>query len=494
MSRTGTVVALAVAVLAGGCSTNPVSQRAEVTFTSTAEEIAIGIDQARKVDHSMGLAGSAEQQAYIAEIGRRLAASSPRGDVPYTFKIVDMAEPNAFALPGGPVYVSRGLIALSNSEDELACVLGHEIGHVAARHHARETKRHVIASPFTAVTGITGALTGIVAPRIGAAIAGVGDMAAGGILASYSRDQERESDTIGIRLAAENGWDPTSMSRFLQSLSREDVLASGGERRTTFLDSHPATTERMKTTAADGAALSRADKPRIAPTQAEFFAKLDGLVVGEDPGAGIFRGARFLHPKIGISLKFPDQWETQLSHTFVAAAEPTMGAVIMIDSPGRSDDPLRGAAAVNRKLGFSLADVETVEVAGLPAARFVAHTRSRQGVIAVDLTWLVYEGRIYQFMGAMPVELYRDRQTAFLEIAESFRPMTSAEFAGVTEKRLRIVKAREGETLRRLLERTNAAVSPAQAAVVNAMQMETVLTEGQLIKIVKEQPFSRTGR
>lgn len=130
------LIPLGTALVVSACSTNPVSNKPEVTFTSTAEEKAIGADQARQVDEYMGLAGSAQQQAYIAEIGRRLAASSPRQDVTYTFKIVDMPEPNAFALPGGPVYLSRGLLALSNSEDELACVIGHEIGHVAARHHA----------------------------------------------------------------------------------------------------------------------------------------------------------------------------------------------------------------------------------------------------------------------------------------------------------------------------------------------------------------------
>lgn len=319
-------------------------------------------------------------------------------------------------------------------------------------------------------------------------------MAAGSILASYNRDQERESDEIGIKLAAENGWDPEAMSRFLEALSREEVLERGTKRDATFLDSHPATTERMQATAAEGARLTRANEAPIAPNHAAFLAKLDGLVIGTDPGAGIFKGDRFMHPKLGISMKFPDNWATQKSHTFVAAADPKGTGIVMVDSPGMSDDPLRGAAAVNRKLGFSLGDVKSGKIAGMPAARFVAQAQSRQGPIAVDFTWLVHEGRIYQFMGAMPAQLYVDRQDTFLAIAQSFRPMTRAEISSVTERRLRIVKARQGETLRRLLERTDAAVSPAQAAVANAMEMETVLTEGQLVKIVKEQPFTQAGR
>lgn len=493
-SRVRLITSVVVTNLMVGCSVNPVSNNPEVTLTSAADERAIGADQARKIDAFMGLAGSQAQQAYVAEIGKRLATYSPRQDVPYTFKIVDMPEPNAFALPGGPVYVSRGLLALANSEDELACVIGHEIGHIAARHHARQETRQAIASPLNAVTGITGALTGIVAPRVGAAISGAGAMATGGILASYSRDQERESDEIGIRLAGQAGWDPEAMSRFLQTLSREEVLERGSKRDATFLDSHPATTERMQTTARDGATVARASTAPIARDRAAFLAELDGLVIGADPGAGVFAHGRFIHPKLGVSIEFPEGWQTQKSKLFVAAAAPKGAALAMLESPGEGTDPLRGAAAVNRKMGFSLTDVKTGKVAGLPAARFVAQAQSRSGPIAVDLTWFVYGGRIYQLTGAMPAQLYVGAQDTFLDIAKTFRPITSAERARITEKRLRIAKARGGETLRRLLERTNAAVSPAQAAVANDLEIDSALTEGQLIKIVVEQPYSDVGR
>jgi predicted Zn-dependent protease len=493
-SRTPTLLPAIAALTLVACAVNPVSHKREVTFTTTAEEIAIGADQARKVDEFMGLAGSDAQRAYVEKIGERLAALSPRKDVPYTFKIVDMKEPNAFALPGGPVYVSRGLLALANSEDEVACVIGHEIGHIAARHHSRQQTRQAIASPFTAVTGLTGAITGIVAPRIGAAISGAGAMAAGGILASYSREQERESDRIGIRLAADNGWDPEAMSRFLHTLSAEEVLQAGKARDASFLDSHPATNERVDNTASEAATLERTDEPPIAKNQAAFFAELDGLVVGDDPGDGVFLDGRFVHPRLEVSIKFPESWESQKSHLFVAAADPKGKGLVMVTSPGEGDDPLRGAAAINRKMGFNLSDVKTGKIADLPAARYVAQTRSRGGPVAVDFTWFAYRGRIYQVIGAMPGPLYIEAENTFLDIAKSFRPMTEAERNQIIERRLRIAKARKGETLRTLLERTNAAVSPAQAAVMNDMEMDTPLRSGQLVKIIEEQVFTNSGR
>ena len=145
-------------------------------------------------------------------------------------------------------------------------------------------------------------------------------------------------------------------------------------------------------------------------------------------------------------------------------------------------------------MGFNLSDVKTGKIADLSAARYVAQTRSRGGPIAVDFTWFVYRGRIYQVIGAMPAPVYVEAENTFLDIAKSFRPMTEAERNQIIERRLRIAKARKGETLRTLLERTNAAVSPAQAAVMNDMEMDTPLRSGQLVKIIEEQVFTNSGR
>ncbi|MFB3114743.1 MAG: M48 family metalloprotease, partial [Nitrospirales bacterium] len=186
-----------LAFFLSGCAVNPVSGRSEVVLVSAEKEKELGAQEAKKVEKTMGLVNDPEIVAYVKTVGRRLAIHSPRKDVNYTFQIVDMGEPNAFALPGGYVYVSRGLLVLVNSEDELAGVMGHEIGHVAGRHAVQRITRVAATSPLRIITGLAGAAVDIVAPDVGTAIADVGQAASALIIAPYSRDQEREADRVG---------------------------------------------------------------------------------------------------------------------------------------------------------------------------------------------------------------------------------------------------------------------------------------------------------
>src|SRR6266446_3514127 len=247
-------VLLAVLALLGACTRNPVSGRSELTVMSAAEERRIGAEQAAEVARAIGLVDDPRLGPYVQEVGQRVAARSPRRDVRYTFAVVDMAEPNAFALPGGEVFVSRGLLVLVNSEDELAGVLGHEIGHVAARHAARRVTR---AAPLAVVTALGAGITGLVSPLVGGLLGGVGDLANSALLAPYSRDQEREADRVGQELVAGAGYDPAALSTFLHTLEREEALHRDQARAWSFFATHPPTPERVATTAREAANLTR---------------------------------------------------------------------------------------------------------------------------------------------------------------------------------------------------------------------------------------------
>src|SRR5205823_2494370 len=214
----------------------------------------LGEAGARRVAETMGILEDPALSAYVRAVGERLAQFSPRTDVTYTFQIVDMEEPNAFALPGGYVYVTRGLLVLVNSEDELAGVLGHEIGHVAARHSVQQVSR---AAPFAILTGIAAGVTGLASPLLGHVVGGIGGLASGAVLAPFSRDQEREADRVGQQLSAAAGWDPGAMSSFLKTLEREEGLGGNRPRRFAFLATHPSTPERIANTASYARALQR---------------------------------------------------------------------------------------------------------------------------------------------------------------------------------------------------------------------------------------------
>jgi predicted Zn-dependent protease len=227
---------------------NPVSGRTEVAVLSADEERQLGMEEAGKVESSMGLVTDPALVAYIQAVGDRVARPSPRRDVAYTFKVVNQPEPNAFALPNGNIYVSRGLLALANSEDELAGVLAHEVVHVAARHTVRSANVAVATSPLRIATGIAGVAAGIIAPRVGEGIMGLGETASEAFMAPYGRSQEREADDVGVELAARAGYDPKGLPGILQALEREEALRRRGPARQSFFDTHPATPERVRET------------------------------------------------------------------------------------------------------------------------------------------------------------------------------------------------------------------------------------------------------
>jgi predicted Zn-dependent protease len=475
-------VLAALAVSAPGCAVNPVTGRREVTLVSTAGEKEIGEEAARDVEESMGIVADSPIAEYVAAIGRRLAQYSPRHDVGYVVRIVDTPEPNAFALPGGFVYVSRGLLALANSEDELANAIGHEIGHVAARHAVQRVSR---AAPIGILTGVPAALTGIIFPRVGDAIAGVGGVANDLILAPFDRDQEREADRVGQDLAARGGWDPMGLASLLRTLEREEALRNGGVKRTSFLSSHPSTPERVATTEAAARGLTRAAAPPIAAGRAAFLSRLDGLAVGESAARGVVRSQKFLHRELDFTVTFPAGWPLENAPRSVSAAPPDGAAIAVVQIAGNGDDPGTFAREFEQKTRTPFKEPSRrVVVSGLPAVRALTELRTSDGAFAVDLAWIAHHGRVYRIAGMTRpprLDAYRAR---FGAIVESFRALTHAERESLTQTRLRIVHAREGESLAQLVARVpGAAWTAAETAVANGRQAEDHLRSGDQLKL-----------
>ncbi|MGD9728300.1 MAG: M48 family metalloprotease, partial [Nitrospiraceae bacterium] len=291
-----------------GCSVNPVSRLPEVTLITVEQEKKLGADEAVKVERQMGLLQDPALVPYVESVGQRLAEQSPRRDIPYRFHIVDMAEPNAFALPGGYVYVTRGLLALVNTEDELAGVVGHEIGHVAARHTVQKISKQ---GPFAIITGLVAGVTGLVSPLVGNIVGGVGEFAQSLVFSPYSRSQENEADEVGQEMAAKAGWEPEGLPDFLNTLEREESLMHDGPRRPSFFDSHPATPDRVANTSKHAKGLQRTVREPISASRDIFLRRLDGLVVGQRAANGVIKEQTFRHPDSNIFVEFPEKWQLE---------------------------------------------------------------------------------------------------------------------------------------------------------------------------------------
>jgi predicted Zn-dependent protease len=470
-----------------GCAVNPLTGSPSFVLSTLDQDKALGERVAAALGREIGHVYAPRTVEYVRAVGGRVAAAVPGNDFLYRFHVLDAVEPNALALPGGQIYVTRGLLVLLNSEDELAVVLGHEIVHVAARHAARSRARRM---PLSIVTGM-GAFAGrIVNPRFGDVMADAGELASGLVLAPYTRDDEREADEQGQWLAAAAGYDAHALVSFLQTLEREEALTMRVRARAGFFASHPLIPERIEGAAAQAPHFEREPARPIAGDRAAFFERIEGLTVGASAGSGRFVGRAFIHPDLRFTLKFPERWIMHNTQQLVAAQAPDGGAFVALEHVGAGTDPMLGVDAFVDATGMVL-DPPPVRrsIGTLQAVHAGTVIRGLRGGAAVRLTWIVHDGSVYRITClASPREAERYRAT-FDMITTSFRPLSDAELAAIRETRLRVVRARSGETPAALAARVATVWSPEELAVFNGFESGEALRAGVAVKVAVAEPY-----
>lgn len=483
------LILLPTAPLLSSCAVNPVTGEREISVMSPEREAALGRDAATQVEAEIGLVRDPKLVGYVQELGARLASRSPRQDVEYQFFVADMPEPNAFALPGGYIYVSRGLLPLINRESELANVLGHEIGHVAARHAAQRETRATGIGVLTVLATVLAGVTG--GGDLAQTTAEIGQAAGAGLIAAYGRDQERQADEIGQAIASRAGWAPQGMSTFLASLERDTTLRTGATPRPGYLDSHPALGERVQVTTERAAGLP-AGQEQLVETTAGMFARYDGLLLGDDPAGGIFRDQRFLHPELGFAIEFPPGWLTQNQRAAVLAAPRERDALLRLEGQGPSGDPREAAAAFAEANRLRYSTGRVLTIAGYDAYQARAETTLQNTRVVAELTWIAHPGGTFRITGITPTTRFAAHATAFLQTALSFRDLSAQERAGIMERFLAIERAREGESLKELSSRVDNQWSVVQTAVANGLAENVSLRAGQLVKLARQRVYVST--
>jgi predicted Zn-dependent protease len=413
--------------------------------------------------------------AVIQKTVERLVAASERPDLAYKVIILNSPSVNAFALPTGQLYVTRGLIALANDSSELASVLSHEMAHVIARHAAiREDQARQAAIVNRVANDVLGD------PQLGALALARSRIA----LASFSRAQELEADGIGVGISARAGFDPYGAARFLNSMGRNAELRAAGAkidpRAIDFLSSHPATPDRVK-----NARLNARQFTAPGPGEREkalYLETIDGLVYGEDPSEGFVRGRRFLHPKLGFTFTAPDGFT--LDNTAQAVFGVKDGGtqalrldIVRVPASQTLADYLASGWIENIEEG----SVSTLAVNGFPAATATA----RGEMWSFRLYVVRFGSEVYRFIFAAKNRAGAD--AAFRRSVESFRRMTLAEIAAVKPLHLKVVAVRPTDTVERLAARM--AVSDRATErfrVLNGLEPGARLKVGDKVKIVTE--------
>lgn len=471
------VLALAAFGLTGvACSTNPATGKSQLSLIGEEREIALGRETDQQVQQSMGLYPDEELQRYVNTVGQRLAAESERPNLPWTFRVIDDPAVNAFALPGGFIYLTRGIMTYFNNEAEMASVLGHEIGHVTARHSVEQLSRQQLA-------GLGLGIGMILSPELRQ----FGDLAQSGmglLFLKYGRDDERQADSLGLRYMVREDYDPAQMPNVFETLARVST-ASGSERVPGFLSTHPdplARAQRIRKSLS-----APENQTAVAKVEREpYLARLDGTVYGEDPRQGFFEGNTFYHPELAFRLEFPQGWKTVNQRSAVAAISPNQDAVVVLGLAQGSSAQAAAREFFNQQ-GLRAGQARAGNLNGLDAVSGQFEVpRQQQGAADITgiATFIEHRDQVYRLLGYTSENRWRSYGSALNDAAASFDRVTDRRILDVEPARIDIVKIDRAMTLREFQQRYNKSADLQQLALINQLATNTQIPAGTAVKRV----------
>ena len=492
--RSLALVTVALGALVGGCGTTATSPATGRTFStpiSEQQEASLGREEHPKILQEFG--GEYKEKpaltAYVSSVGQFIAATAERKDVTYTFTVLNTPDVNAFAVPGGYIYTTRGLLALANNEAELAGVLGHEAGHINARHtaeragQAQQTQLGVLGA--TLLGAVLGGQTG--ADLAGGLASQYGQVR----LAGYSQEQEFEADSLGVRYMKRATYDPQAMASFLAELRAQTQLEAklaGKDPNlvddTNMLASHPRTVDRVQR------AIAEAGGP-IANAMTErdiYLSKIDGIMFGDDPSQGVIAGGKFVHPPLRFAFEVPSGYKLVNLPDVVAIKGPkgTLGNLTLAD-PQPSGSLAAALQNYDPKGNIVFDNVENLTINGMEAATGLARVNTKSGSANYRSVFIRHpSGTVYEFVFLSLVDVGARYDSDFQKIAGSFRQINASEAAQYnTAQRIRIVTVKAGDTVQSLAGRMVVADDKeGWFRVLNGLKDGQQLQAGQKVKIV----------
>lgn len=467
-----------VASSAIACATNPATGRRQFNILSDSSEVALGKEADGQVRQEMGLYDDQAWQDYVTRVGQAMARQSHRPELPWSFAVVDASAINAFALPGGYIYLTRGILPFLKNEAEMANVLGHEIAHVTAKHGATAYSTQQV------VGGALG-VGRILAPQDKQALFAAAEMSLGLLFLKHGRDAEFEADKLGVGYAAATGWNPSGMAGMLQTLGRLSEASGSSRGVPNFLSTHPLPADRVQRVEEIAAAARTSSSTRV--NADEFARRLDGLVYGDSREQGILRGRDFMHPILRFALRFPDQWQVSNGAAQVAAQPEgvdTMAVMLeMVDGGGQS--PAQAGRA--RMASAQMTEVQggSTTVNGLPA--FVGVFRGGAGneAFTARVAYISHGGRLYQIAGLATDAAFSQADGVFRDTIGSFRGLSQAEADRVQPARIDFHTARSGDTWESLAQSlSRGAISASALAIMNGADPSSRPAVGTRLRVV----------
>jgi predicted Zn-dependent protease len=465
-------------VMINSCARNPVTGKSQVVFMSEAQEIQMGQESDPQVIAQFGLYEDTALQNFVSRKGKEMAAISHRPNLTYTFRLIDSEVLNAFAVPGGYVYVTRGIMAHFNSEADFAGVLGHEIGHIAARHSVAQQRNQIL--------GQVGIIAGVIInPELGR-FADVASQGLGLMFLKFGRDAEREADKLGVEYSSKINYDAHQMAAFFTTLERQGAQ-SGSAELPEFLSTHPNPGDRNVTVnqlATEWQQKLNLTNPQV--NRNNYLRRIEGLIYGEDPRQGFLENSVFYHPVLKFQFPTPQGWLYQNSPQAVQFADKEGKALIMF-TLGQGSSLQAAATAAMQQYKLQVVESQNTSVNGLPAMYVVAdqvNPQQPQATIRTISYFIQYNGSIYHFIGVSNLSTFNSYTSYFSNTMQNFRPLTDAAKLNKKPERIRIKTVGTSTTLSQALRDFGMPQSRLEElAILNGMKLTDNVAKGTLIKV-----------
>jgi predicted Zn-dependent protease len=475
-------------VLIVSCAINPVTGKRELMLIPESLEIEMGKETDVSIRQEYGIYEDEALNAYIRSVGEKMVPITHRPALPYHFAVLDTPIENAFAAPGGYIYITRGMLALMNDEAGLAAILGHELGHVNARHTARAMSRQLLM-----MGGV------ILASALSEDIQKIAPFALIGLqvlFLKYSRDDEYQADTLGVQYSRAVGYAPGQVVPLFRSFLRMEK-ASGGPKIPNFLSTHPLTAKRID----EIQQMLRPEDEILAVRKPEYLARLNGLVVGENPRQGFLEGNAFYHPDLKFRVSIPAGWKLQNTPKQLLLAPDNEEAALFLTAETSNADL---SSYMNTKLTqFSESQVNEltrnqVQVNGLLGYRGVYTVRSKTSTDAgagqdesakpmtVEIDCIKKGGQIFTFLGAAETSQFGKYENAIAQTVRSFGPVNDPNVLNRRPRTLNVVTAAAGGSLRSFLQAQGVPQKQWDAhALMNGLALDDQMERGRRVKVVR---------
>jgi len=470
------VIVVSLIVWAISCAVNPVTGKREFMLLSENDEMTLGQQTDQQIIEIYGVYNDPDLNNYVTTIGTKMGKLSHRPNLNYSFKVLDTPVINAFAVPGGYVYFTRGILAHLNNEAELAGVMAHELGHINARHSAVQYSRATVAQ--------LGLGVGAMLSETVRKYAGIAQFGVGMLFLRFSRDNERQADALGVEYSSKAGYDSNYMANFFVTLERlypgEDRSGLPG-----WFSTHPNPPDRIAAIKRDTQKWQNQLKfQQYAVNRDDLLKKVDGITFGEDPRQGYVEGNTFYHPELRFQFAVPAGWKLNNTPSQVQMFTQQQDAIILF-SLAKESSPSVAASTFISNSKATVRTTESSRVNGLPAHRVVSDITTDQGVISVSSYFIQKDNKVYVFHGYTGQVQFNNYLPSFNQTMGDFTALTDPSKINVKPDKLVIKRIQRQGTLRNALQQFGVPQDKLEEmAILNGMQLDDAVAVNSLIKVV----------